>query len=112
MQILNEKINKKDLFVISEVIFDEDMVKAVVDIDREIIAIDAPMHADLEQIMLEDGSEQESLWGINLHPDDEEFVEFDSLINIRPRQNRSMYVEDENTRNKIIEVVDQWILAI
>ncbi len=62
---------------------------------------------------LEEGSEQENLWGFNIYPEmgDEDFVEFDSLINIRPRQNnRSRSVEDENLRSKIIEIVNKYII--
>ena len=58
-----------------------DMVKGVVDIERELLALDADLHADLEALLLEDGSKQNDLWGINLYPDDDEdFIEFDSLI--------------------------------
>ena len=109
MKILNEVINKNTLTKISTVVFDENMIKAVVDIGRELVAIDANMHVDLEQLLLEDGSKQEDLWGINFHPDEEEFVEFDSMINIKPRQNKHLYVDDEGTRNRIIEVVNKWI---
>lgn len=110
MKILNQKIGKKDIFDNSEIVFDDCMVKAVVDIKRELVAVDAGLHADLEELLLEDGSAQDDLWGINFYPEDEEFIEFDSLINIRPRQgNRSRGVEDENTRQKIIEVVEKWI---
>ena len=111
MQILSSKITKDDLFKISEVIFDDNMVKAVVDVGKRLVAIDAPMHVDLEQMLLQNGSKQEDLWGINLHPEDDEFVEFDSMINIRPKQNKHLYIDDENTRNLIIEVVDEWILT-
>lgn len=55
---------------------------------------------------------QESLWGINLYPeaDDEDFLEFDSLINIRPSQgNRSRGVEDEEIREKIRRIVDKFM---
>ena len=69
-----------------------DLVKAVVDIKREIMALDAELHSDEEAILLENGSSQADLWGINLHPTlkGEEFIEFDSMINLRPSQeNRS-----------------------
>ena len=112
MQILKYKISREDIFRISEVVLDDSMVKAVVDVGRRLVAIDAPMHSDLEQMMLEDGSRQEDLWGINFHSDDDEFVEFDSLINIRPRQNKHMYVDDADTRKLILEVVDEWISQI
>ncbi len=89
-----------------------DMVKAVVDLDREVLALDAELHSDLEAILLDDGSHQENLWGINLYPDEEgqAFVEFDSLINVRPsRGNRTRGVEDPKTRAKIYAVVNKRV---
>ena len=87
-----------------------DMVKAVVDVDRELIAVDAELHADLEAPLLGDGSQQRSLWGINLYPEmpGDAFIEFDSLINIRPSQgNRSRGVEQEAIRKKIAAIVEK-----
>lgn len=86
-----------------------DMVKAVVDIAQKKMGVDAELHADIEQALLEQGSMQYDLWGINLYPDmdGEDFIEFDSLINIRPGQgNRSRDVQDADTRKKIIETVN------
>ena len=62
------------------------MVKAVVDIELELVAIDAELHSDLEALLLEQGSAQNNLWGINYYPElnNDDFVEFDSMINIRP----------------------------
>jgi len=85
-----------------------DLVKAVVDVDKEIIAVDAELHSDLEALLLEDGSQQKSLWGINHYPEIEgsDFIEFDSMINMRPSQNnRSRGIENEDLRKKITEIV-------
>ena len=112
MKILDNSIKKNDLLKNSKVVFDECMVKGVVDVDKGLLAIDAQLHADLEQLFLENGSLQDSLWGINLYPEDEgeDFIEFDSMINIRPRQNnRTRGVENPETRQKITEVVQRWI---
>lgn len=90
-----------------------DMVKGVVDIEKRQVALDAELHSDLESLLLGNGSQQENLWGFNLYPDvdDEDFLEFDSLINIRPWQNnRSRSVENEQTRNTITEIINQNIL--
>ncbi len=84
------------------------MVKAGVDIDQRVMAIGGGLHADEESFLLERGSRQENLWEINIHPrkDLPEMVEFDSLINIRPRQdNLSRYVEDSSVRDRIIAIV-------
>lgn len=88
------------------------LVKAVVDVDREIIAVDAELHSDLEALLLENGSKHKSLWGINLYPEMQgnDFVEFDSMINMRPSQgNRSRGIENEETRKKIIVIVAKMI---
>lgn len=90
-----------------------DMVKGVVDIEKRQVALDAELHSDLESLLLGNGSQQENLWGFNLYPDvdDEDFLEFDSLINIRPWQNnRSRSIENEQTRNTITEIINQNIL--
>lgn len=90
-----------------------EMVKGVVDVGRCKIALDAELHSDLEAIMLEDGSEQKDLWGINLYPDydEDDFIEFDSLINIRPWQgNRSRDVENAEVREKICDIVKKYIV--
>jgi hypothetical protein len=84
------------------------MIKAVVDIDRELIAVDAELHSDLEALLLENGSKQKSLWGINLYPEiqGEDFIEFDSMINMRPSQgNRSRGIDNVEILKKIVEVV-------
>src|SRR3989338_5260131 len=88
------------------------LVKAVVDVGRELVAVDAELHSDLEALLLDNGSKQKDLWGINFYPQmgDEEFVEFDSVINMRPSQgNRSRGVENEELRRKIISVVEKRI---
>jgi hypothetical protein len=87
-------------------------VKAVVDVERELLAVDAELHADLEAELLEDGSEQRHVWGINLYPELPigEFIEFDSLINMRPSQaNKSRGVEDKMTRHRILAIVGKSI---
>ena len=111
MKILDEKIKKEELLG-SEVVFDGPMIKAVVDVEKELLGIDANMHADIEQLFLSQGSKQKDLWGINLYPEDEDedFIEFDSMINIRPGQgNRSRGVDDPEIQKKVVEVVEKWI---
>ena len=88
------------------------MIKAVVDTERELVAVDAELHSDLEALLIEDGSKQKNLWGINLYPEltGHEFIEFDSMINMRPSQgNRSRGIENEEIRRKIIEIVSKRI---
>ena len=88
------------------------LVKAVVDVEREFVAVDAELHSDLEALLLENGSKQKNLWGINLYPEmpGDEFLEFDSMINMRPSQgNRSRGVENEAIHKKIVEIVAERI---
>ncbi|HVO09866.1 MAG TPA: DUF5674 family protein [Vicinamibacteria bacterium] len=85
----------------------EDMVKYVVDVARGVAAVGGEMHADAEQVLLEDGSRQADLWGANYYPGRgrEECIEYTSLINIRPAQeNRSMEIQDEATRQRVREL--------
>jgi len=88
------------------------LVKAVVDVKKEIMAVDAELHADEEALLLENGSEQKNLWGINIYPEMEgsDFVEFDSMINLRPSQNnRSRGVEDIEIQKSILKIVNKLI---
>jgi len=111
MKIIEEKISIEELSIMAEAIFG-DMVKGVVDVEKGILCLDAELHADIESFLLEQGSKQENLWGINLYPEIEgdDFLEFDSLINIRPRQNnRSRGVEDIKIQQQIKEIVNNKI---
>ncbi len=88
------------------------LVKAVVDIERKLMAIEGAMHADEEQILLTDGSKQQNLWGINIYPDlpIADRIEFDSMINIRPSQgNPSRSVENPNIQKEIQRIVNSII---
>jgi hypothetical protein len=85
-----------------------DLVKAVVDLERRLMVVDAEMHSDEEAELLSDGSRQQDLWGINLYPDlpEADWLEFDSMINLRPSLgNRSRSVDDPATRERIREIV-------
>ena len=107
MRIISDFITTEELRSIAEARFGN-LIKVVIDVDMGLISIDADMHSDLEAMLLQNGSRQESLWGINIYPEQpgEDMIEFDSMINVRPSQgNRSRSVEDERLRKKIIEIV-------
>lgn len=111
MLILDKEISRTELANIAESLYG-DMVKGVVDVDKGLLAIDAELHSDLEGMLLNGGSEQNSLWGINLYPaaDDEDLIEFDTLINIRPGHgNSSRYVENPEIREAISRIVFNFI---
>ena len=113
MRILDQRITKEELINIEETVFFEDMMKCVVDIERELIAVNAELHSDLEELLLDNDSKQTSLYGINILYDPWE-IEYDSLIN-PPRNRDAGYpragrdVADPAARQKIQEVVEKWI---
>lgn len=112
MQIIKDKILLENLKEMSQKMFDN-LVKAVVDIEKEIIAVDGELHADEEALLLQNGSKQKNLWGINIYPElygDENFIEFDSMINLRPSQgNRSRGVDNAKIQKKILEITNKLI---
>jgi len=111
MKIITEPTSLSELWLAREVGF-EDMMKMVVDVEQEILAVDAELHADLEALLLDNDSRQFDLWGINIYPDknDEDFIEFTALINIRPSQaNRSMEVENPQIRDKIRKICSRLL---
>ncbi|MGH7147191.1 MAG: DUF5674 family protein [Blastocatellia bacterium] len=89
-----------------------DMVKAVVDVEQGIMAIGGELHSDEEAMLLDQGSVQRNLWGINLYPEKpvQEWVEFDSMINVRPSGgNRSRYVESAEIRAAVTKIVNRLV---
>lgn len=113
MQILQQPISKAKLRTLAQNTFG-DMIKCVADIRLDLLALDADLHADLEQMLLKNGSAQENLWGFNLWVEEagEDFIEYDSLINIRSWQgNPSRDVLDPEVREKIRQIVEQFIIG-
>lgn len=89
-----------------------EMVKGVADIEKDIIALGGEWHMDANQILVENGSNQENLWGFNIYLNKprKEMLEYNSLINIRPKQgNKSMEIESEEIKNKIFEIVSSLV---
>ena len=114
MQVVKDKISITELKKMSEKMFGG-LVKAVVDIEQGIMVVDAGLHADQEYLLLEQDSQQEYLWGINIFPDQfgkEGFIVFDSMINLRPGfGNRTRGVDDQNIQKKIKEIVQRLVVA-
>ncbi len=89
-----------------------DLIKAVIDLERRIMIVDADLHADEEAELLADGSQQRNLWGVNLYPDlaESEWLEFDALINLRPSfGNRSRSVDDPATQQRLATLVRELV---
>jgi hypothetical protein len=89
------------------------MVKAVVDVERRVLAYGAELHSDDEAALLDDGSKQDDLWGINLYPSQAgDWIEFDSMINVRPAHgNRTRGVENATLRATIHRIVDARVTS-
>jgi hypothetical protein len=111
LQIVRERIRRSELGSLAEEQFG-DMVKAVVDVERRVMVIGGELHSDEEAALLDDGSRQTDLWGINLYPAEtgDAWIEYDSMINVRPAQgNRSRDVEDEALRRRIRDIVQALV---
>jgi hypothetical protein len=111
IRIVRDSILRTELTEIAKQQFG-DMVKAVVDVEQGIMAIGGELHSDEEAVLLDQGSLQRHLWGINLYPDKPvaEWIEFDSMINVRPSGgNRSRYVESGEMRELVTRIVDRLV---
>src|SRR5438477_8509069 len=111
IEIIDKPIHNDDLLKFLGQPFEE-MIKFVVDVDREIIGLGGEFHADAEAKMLDQGSEQENLWGGNLYINKkgERRIEFSAMINIRPSAgNRSMLVEDDKIQKAMQKVVEKLL---
>lgn len=108
----DNKININEINLLAEKTFGN-LVKAVVDIRNEIIVLDAELHSDEEAWLLENGSRQEDLWGINIYPElsGDDLIEFDSMINLRPSfGNKSRGINDPEIKEKIKTIVNKLVL--
>lgn len=112
IKIVKNSISKKELTDIAKEQFG-DLVKAVVDVEQEIMAVGGELHADEEVVLMEqEGSRRKNTWGINLYLEkpEEEWLEFDSMINIKPSfNNRSREVENSVIREKIRNIVKKLV---
>lgn len=111
MEVIRERVSINKIRKMAQEMFG-DFVKAVVDVEKGIMSIGGELHSDEEAQLLEQGSKQHNLWGINLYPDleDESWIEFDSLINIRPSAgNRNRGVDNLVIREKIVEIVNYLV---
>jgi hypothetical protein len=110
-KFIEKKILKADLYPL-ELKGHISLVKAVVDIKRKIMVAGTSMHSDAEALLLEQGSEQADLWGINLYlkKSRADWIEYDSMINLRPWQdNDSRGVDHPEIREKIKQIVDSLV---
>lgn len=113
LHIIEKPITRTELKKIAEERFG-DLVKAAVDIEQGIMAVGGEFHMDEQTALFEEkGSKQQNIWGINIYPDDtgEGFIEFDSMINLKPNQgNRTRNIQDRAIREKITSIVKRLVV--
>ncbi len=113
MLLVDEKITLPELKQMAEKMYNR-LVKVVVDSEKNIMVVDAGLHADEEDFLLTQGSDQQNLWGLNLYPykfGTDGFIEFDSMINIRPSWgNSSRGIDDPAIQQKIIKIVNNLVI--
>ena len=111
IKVFNSQVSKEDLLALAKSGYG-DMVKGVIDINKRLLALGGELHADCEQILLDRGSKQGDLWGFNIYPEKtkEEYLEYTSMINIRPRQgNMDRDIKDLNLRCQIKNIIDEMV---
>lgn len=111
MKVVSKKISIAELRKMAKQMFGN-LVKAVVDIEKEIMVVDGELHSDEEALLLQESSKQENLWGINIYPKikDDNWIEFDSMINLRPSlKNLSRGIDNPVIKKKITKIVNKLV---
>ena len=111
IKVFNSKVSKENLSALAQSSY-VDMVKGVVDVDKKVVALGGELHADAEQILLDQGSKQANLWGFNIYPEKtrEDYLEYTSMINIRPKQgNMQREIKDIKLRSQIKNIIDEMV---
>ena len=111
IKIIKNKISLQTLKKIAENNYGN-MIKGVVDVQLEIVALGGELHADAEAILIQEGSQQKYLWGFNIYPDksNDGRVEYVSFINIRPSQkNFALEIQDAELKIQIRRIIDYLI---
>jgi len=112
IKVFDSQIPKEELLALAKSGYG-DMVKGVIDINKCLLALGGELHADSEQVLLDRGSKQADLWGFNIYPGKtrEEYLEYTSMINIRPRQgNMNRDIKDLNLRRQIKNIIDEMVV--
>jgi len=112
IEIIREKAGKDCLNKFLGKPFEE-AVKFVVDVERKIIALGGELHSDAGELLIEDGSDGGNLWGGNIYPlrkKEEELIEYNSLINIKPLKNNfSLEIQDDKIKEEIEKIIEELI---
>ncbi|MBN3947398.1 MAG: hypothetical protein HWQ38_13380 [Nostoc sp. NMS7] len=83
-------------------------IKTAVDIERRVLVGGGGLHADCEEKLLDDGSRQQDIWAASFMPITGRMI-FESMVNLRPRQNRSMELLDPNIRERAAQIIIEFL---
>lgn len=111
MKIVKDKIKIEELKKMAKEMFGN-LVKAVVDVEKGMMAVNGELHSDEQELLIENGSKIKNLWGINIYPEmkDENWIEFDSVINLKPHfGNKIRGVDNPKIKGKITEIVNKLV---
>ena len=111
MKTIKDQITIQELEEMAKKMFGN-LIKAVVDIEKEIMVVDMELHSDGQEILIENGSKNENTWGINIYPEikNDDWIEFDSMINLKPAfGHRARGIENSEIRKKILEIVNKLV---
>jgi hypothetical protein len=114
IKVIKDNVKIDDLIELAKETY-HPMIKGVVDIENEIMAFGGEYHMDANKVLLEQGSVQSDVWGFNVYlnkgDDRENWIEYMSLINIRPLQNNfDMEIQDKEIKNKIKNIINKQII--
>lgn len=111
-RIVKDRITKEELKALAHEQYG-DIIKAAVDVEQEIMGVGGELHVDIQSLLIDkENSQGENTWGINLYLEKtgEDFVEFDSMINLKPSLgNKTRSVENIEIQNKIKEIVNKLV---
>ena len=111
MKIIKDEITIGELKEMAQKMFGN-LVKAAVDVEKKIMAVGGELHSDEQELLIEKGSEVKNIWGINIYPEikDKNWIEFDSVINLKPHLgNRTRNVDSPEIKQKIIIIINGLI---
>ncbi|MEA5603217.1 DUF5674 family protein [Nostoc sp. UHCC 0252] len=83
-------------------------IKTAVDLERRVLVGGGNLHYDCEQALLADGSRQENIWAASFMPTTGKMI-FESMVNLRPRQNRKMEILDPNIRERVSQLIVEFL---
>src|SRR3990167_8882030 len=111
-RIIKDKTSREELKALAHEQYG-DIIKAVVDVDQEIMGVGGELHIDIQSLMIEkENAQGQNTWGINLYLDKtgEDFIEFDSMINLKPTLgNKTRSVENPELQDKIRKIVNKLV---